>query len=164
MAYVTPGTVAAGDVATAAAWNVLVGNDVAFSPIAGAWTTFTPTLVPGWAATFTFPYAKYMQVGKTVAFMIHGVWSAVGAGSGLQINYPVTAASIYSAAGLSAKLLDGGVANYAANVAYGSTAYFSVDFIVTSAASATSGALSNSAPFTWGANDLFYVGGVYEAA
>jgi hypothetical protein len=29
MAYVTPGTVAAGDVATAAAWNVLVGNDVA---------------------------------------------------------------------------------------------------------------------------------------
>ena len=30
MAYVTPGTVAAGDVATAAAWNVLVGNDVSF--------------------------------------------------------------------------------------------------------------------------------------
>jgi hypothetical protein len=30
MAYVTPGTVAAGDVATAAAWNVLVGNDVDF--------------------------------------------------------------------------------------------------------------------------------------
>ena len=29
MAYVTPGTVAAGDVATAAAWNVLVGNDIA---------------------------------------------------------------------------------------------------------------------------------------
>jgi hypothetical protein len=28
MAYVTPGTVAAGDVATAAAWNVLVANDV----------------------------------------------------------------------------------------------------------------------------------------
>ena len=30
MAYVTPGTVAAGDVATAAAWNVLVANDVDF--------------------------------------------------------------------------------------------------------------------------------------
>ena len=29
MAYVTPGTVAAGDVATAAAWDVVVNNEIA---------------------------------------------------------------------------------------------------------------------------------------
>ncbi len=32
MAYVTPGTVAAGDVATAAAWNVVVNDVIALSP------------------------------------------------------------------------------------------------------------------------------------
>ena len=32
MAYVTPGTVAAGDVATAAAWNVLTNDVIAFRP------------------------------------------------------------------------------------------------------------------------------------
>ena len=32
MAYVTPGTVAAGDVATAAAWNVLTNDVIAISP------------------------------------------------------------------------------------------------------------------------------------
>ena len=164
MAYTAPTTHVAGETLPAADWNVLCANDVTFSPIAGAWTTFTPVNPGGWAGTFTYPYAKYMQVGKTVAFVIYGLWSGAGGGTGMNINYPVVAASTYSSASLSAKLLDSGIANYVANVTAGTTTYFSVDYIVTSAGAATTGALNNTSPFTWGTNDLFYVGGVYEAA
>ena len=65
MAYVTPGTVAAGDVATAAAWNVLVGNDVAFSPLATAWVSYTPTIAQGASTNIskTVTTARYLRVG-----------------------------------------------------------------------------------------------------
>ena len=53
MAYVTPGTVAAGDVATAAAWNVVVNDIVAFRvpPMVSATRTAAQTISN---ATWTF--------------------------------------------------------------------------------------------------------------
>jgi len=73
MAYVTPGTVAAGDVATAAAWNVLVGNDVAFSPLAAAWVSYTPTLAQGASTNIskTVQTARYLRVGTLLFINVY---------------------------------------------------------------------------------------------
>ena len=81
MAYVTPGTVAAGDVATAAAWNVLVGNDVAFSPLAAAWVSYTPTLAQGASTNIskTINTAKYLRVGTLLFVSIY--FSVTGTGT-----------------------------------------------------------------------------------
>ena len=154
---------AAGDVATAAAWNVLVGNDVATAPFFSAWTTFVP-VTTGWAATFTYPYAKYCQVGKFVAFAINGQWSAAGASSGLNIAFPVTAANSAAGASLRCYILDSGTANILAQVTVASTTQFSITAINTAGTYGVSVGIDNTNPMTWAANDSFWVGGVYEAA
>ena len=94
MAYVTPGTVAAGDVATAAAWNVLVGNDVAFSPLLDAWTNWTPTLTQTGAVTKTINSATFIQIGKLVFAEFNLVVTGSGSGlTGVTVSLPVTAKS-----------------------------------------------------------------------
>jgi len=73
--------VAAGDVATAAAWNVLVGNDIAFSPLAAAWVSYTPTLAQGASTNIskTINTAKYLRVGTLLFVNIY--FSITGTGT-----------------------------------------------------------------------------------
>jgi hypothetical protein len=57
MAYATPGTVATGDVVTASAWNVLVGNDIELNTAIGVIATKNATqAIPAATSTVvTFP-------------------------------------------------------------------------------------------------------------
>ena len=63
---------AAGDVATAAAWNVVVGDIVDHETYIGgarsAWTSWTPTVTQGASMSLSANTSKYLKIGS-VAFV-----------------------------------------------------------------------------------------------
>ena len=66
MAYVTPGTVAAGDVATAAAWNVLVGNDISLRALANVQSVILTTPVTIQATTVAYTYYDFTGLSVSI--------------------------------------------------------------------------------------------------
>jgi hypothetical protein len=105
MAYVTPGTVAAGDVATAAAWNVVVGDIVAIyqgvqrlafgtrttnysissTTLAGAADAFASDLT--WTADGTSSYRieaywPFIESAQATNALVQ-IWLVDGSGTGL---------------------------------------------------------------------------------
>ncbi len=150
---------------TAAFWNTNVrDNSLELAPFFSTWTSFTPNNPGGWAATFTWSYAKYLKVGKSVTFGIYGVWASAGGGTGMNIGYPVTAANSAAAASLRGYILDSGTAEIGAQVTAGTTTYFSLSSLRTDGTFAKSEGINNTSPMTWAAGDSIWVGGTYEAA
>jgi len=95
MAYVTPGTVAAGDVATAAAWNVVVGDivdhELYVSAIRTGLVDYTTTLAQGVSTNIskTSNLSKYCVVGKTMFIWLRIFATAAGtAGSAITVTIP----------------------------------------------------------------------------
>ena len=161
MAYVTPGTVAAGDVATAAAWNVLVGNDIAFSPIAGAWTEYTPTwtnLTVGNA----IQGSTYLQVGKTIFYSGRIDWGSTTSATATDtvVSLPVTASSRANTYRGSVYMTDSGV-----------RAWLGVCYLVNTTTmafghteSGNFGGVNSTNPFTFATNDALTWTITYQAA
>ena len=95
MAYAIPGTVASGEVATAAAWNVItndvIDHELYVSPLRAAWVSYTPTLAQGASSNIskTVNYAKYLLVGKTIWIVIRVATTAAGtSGSPITLSLP----------------------------------------------------------------------------
>jgi len=158
MAYVTPGTVAAGDVATAAAWNVLVGNDVAFSPIVGAFTSYTPSVTSITVGNGTLA-GKYLQVGKLVLISIRFILGSTSSITGsptfslpVSNSYTNSVSVFFDNTGVAAIP---GVAQIT-----GSTLYI---YAINSASTYASGAnISSTVPHTWKTNDSININAFYE--
>jgi len=95
MAWVTPTTVATGDVLTASKWNQDVqANGAALAPLFSGWTTYTPTVTQSTAVTVTTNYSKWIQVGRLVIWNFHLTASSGGsAGSILTISLPTAASA-----------------------------------------------------------------------
>ena len=138
---------------------MLVGNDVAFSPIAGAWTSWTPSRTGITIGNGT-ESARYLQVGKTVA-----------------INYKLTLGTTSSVSGDIAISLP--VANNVLTVGSASlfvtgTDWQGIIFLVSSIMYVrvleTSGTYGNykncsaTIPATWSSAAAIYASVVYEAA
>ena len=73
MAWVTPTTVATGDVLTAATWNQSVqANAAELAPFFSAWTSYTPTLAQGASTNIskTVTTARYLKVGRLVVMNV----------------------------------------------------------------------------------------------
>lgn len=163
---------AAGDVATAAAWNVLVGNDVTFSPIAGAWTSYAPALSNTWANGNATAVGYYLQVGKTVivkGYIVIGSTTTKGA-SGAQISLPVNSVALVLGAdefgpNFSGVALDTGVAAYPLSFSRASASTIS-PLVQNATGTYVSGlgAVTSVVPFAWGTGDSIQFAGVYEAA
>ena len=89
MAYVTPGTVAAGDVATAAAWNVLT-NDVinlrALANVQSTTITTSPTTVSGSMADVTGLTVTITPTTNTSKILVSGMIT-VGSSSGADVKF-----------------------------------------------------------------------------
>ena len=88
----TPRTWSAGQTVTAALMNSDVRDPLA--ALAGAWTSFTPTLDQGVSTNIakTTTYAKYIQVGKLVICQISLAITGAGtSGSWITATLPVTA-------------------------------------------------------------------------
>jgi hypothetical protein len=103
MAYVTPGTVAAGDVATAAAWNVVVGDIVDHETYVANLRTgfidYTPTLTQGATVTKTGT-SRYMVVNKLVTvYVALSITSTGTATNRIVITLPVTAKAAQAISG-----------------------------------------------------------------
>jgi hypothetical protein len=130
MAYVTPGTVAAGDVATAAAWNVVVEDiiDLAATRTANqaVWTDFTPTITQGVSVTVTKNRARFLQIGKTIYYNVSLVATTTGtSGTAIIINGLITPANTSGWASLGTGVVVVGGNRYAGTlVSFGGSAPF----------------------------------------
>ena len=122
MAYVTPGTVAAGDVATAAAWNVIT-NDIISHEARMGLQSIVPTSVTvssGSATTSTNGAVTYTSVSANGTVLLNGVFSSA------YTNYRVIAQNnaTSSTGGLQYRLAAGGTASSASDY---TTSLFYVD-------------------------------------
>lgn len=136
-----------------------------FDIIAGAWTTFTPTMSLGFALGNATYVAQYMQVGKLVVFAIEitfGTTSTYGTSMGIAL--PVTAAANARLTGLAAIFIDAGVSNYLGVVSSNSTTAMILRSAKTDAATGTAAGITSTSPFTFGTGDGVAISGFYEAA
>jgi hypothetical protein len=134
--------------------------------ITTSWTDYTPT----WSTSGTAPVlgngnlsGRYMAIGKTVFVRIHfvlGSTSTTGTGN-WRFNLPVAAASADGVV-MPATYLDNGVNWYTGlvNCEYDGN----VNYVVPLLGSSPSGAVTNTAPFTWNSGDAITINGSYEAA
>ena len=151
---------AAGDVATAAAWNVLVANDVTFSPIAAAWTTWTPSR-SGITIGNGVEQARYMLVGKTCAISYRLTLGSTSSVSGdIQISLPFAQQTVNYPFGSFGGT--GGV-DYPVDITLANTTmYFRA--INVSATYATTTNCSATIPFTWATGHSIQAAFVYETS
>lgn len=103
MAYVTPGTVAAGDVATAAAWNVLtndvIDHEIYVANLRTGFIDYTPTLTQSGTVTKTGT-SRYMIVNKLVTVNLAlNITSTGTASNRIVITLPVTAKAALAISG-----------------------------------------------------------------
>ncbi len=88
---------AAGDVATAAAWNVItndvIDHETYVAGIRTGYQAYTPTLTQSGAVTKTVTVARYIQIGKLVTVYFELIVSGAGgvASNKILISLPVTA-------------------------------------------------------------------------
>jgi len=87
---------AAGDVATAAAWNVMtndvIDHELYVSPIRSAWTSFTPTLVQSVTVAKTVETARYLVTGKLAIVQVRLTVTGTGtANNEVRIGLPSVA-------------------------------------------------------------------------
>ena len=137
----------------------------------GAWTSFTPTVTGYSSLNLTNGNAtidgKYTRIGRTICFRarwVFGSTTSFNATNGyFFLGLPVTAASSLNA-GLSASILDSGIAHYPVVplIPDSSTSALAIGGIYTNGTYATFA--QPTAMFTWGIGDTIYWGGVYEAA
>ena len=166
MAYVTPGTVASGDVATAAAWNVLVGNDIDIdtyvAPIRTGWVDYTPTLAQGASTNIakTVTYSKYIKTGKLVIWVCFLEITGSGTGgSTITVTLPVTSAIANTVAVGGGKYFDASVQGYACTATLETTTLLSL-----TADSNNGGRLGNFPNIAAAVNDQFTFTAIYPAA
>ena len=154
--------------------NLTVGGNLTVTGVttltgglaATAWTAYTPT----WTSSGTAPSlgngswsAAYQQLGKTVfvrIYLLFGSTTSAGTGN-WRITLPVAAKTVNGVV-LPATYLKNGVNWYIgmANCNYdGNTGY-----VVPLLGANPSGAVTNTAPFTWGSGDNLLINGTYEAA
>jgi len=173
MAYTVPGTVASGDVATAAAWNVItndiIDHESRIVTSESAWTTYTPT----WTAASGTPSigngtltGKYMKVGKTVFFTMYFLYGSTSSATGLvwQFTLPVAAqggsTNIEKVNSFSAIIYDANTGN-----PYTCTAWQPIDaakFRVTQ--NSNNASIGSGVPAAWAASWYMVVNGTYQAA
>lgn len=128
-----------------------------------AWTSYTPTLGNCTLGSGS-RVGYYCQIGKVCHFYITVVFGAGLAVSGqLQASLPVTAAranqyNLYGA------FLDSGSTYYQAMPGWFDTSTLFLDAVLASGTYAARQTTSSTIPFTWAANDAFYLGGTYETA
>jgi hypothetical protein len=85
----------------------LVANDITFSPIAGAWTDWTPTVTQTGAVTKTVTKARYLQVGKLVIVNFDLAITGSGTGSSsVIVSLPVTPLTAHARMVGSGQILD----------------------------------------------------------
>jgi hypothetical protein len=165
MPWTNPETFTAGQTLTAASMNIVSGNLTELAGIgAGAWTTYTPTIGNVTQGNGT-RVSKYAQAGKWVAFYVSftlGSTSSVG-GAAITVSLPVTAATVGGGV-LWGQVVDTGTQNYPMFPLWSTTTSLTLAAVNAAGTYATAAGLSTSVPFTWGNTDLFYVGGIYEAA
>jgi hypothetical protein len=91
MAFITPGTVVAGDVLTAARYNQdVVANGTELAPFFAAWTTWTPAIVQSGARTVTVTHARYLEIGKMVIAKANLTITQTGsAGNAISCSLPL---------------------------------------------------------------------------
>lgn len=126
----------------------------------GAWQTFTPVLTTG---TFTTKVGRYLQVGKTVDFLITLTRaSGDSVATGLVVNLPVTAQADINTAQINVVLGDGLIIY--AGAALVTTTNMTIYALEDAGTYIDTAALTNSIPFTWGVGDTVQIAGRYEAA
>lgn len=126
----------------------------------GAWQTFTPVVTTG---THTgAKVGRYLQVGKTVDFIIQLTWATGDNFTDLVVNLPVTAQTNILGAQINVKFVDG-LLSYMGDCLVTTTA-------ITVFAARDAGTYidsirpTNAIPFTWGVGDVVQIAGRYEAA
>jgi hypothetical protein len=165
MPWTTPETFTAGQTLTAASMNIVSENLTELAGIgSGAWTTYTPTIANLTQGNGTL-VAKYAKAGRWTAFYVSftlGSTSSVG-GAAITVSLPVTAAAI-GAGALWGQVVDTGTQNYPMFPIWASTTSLTLAAINAAGTYAVAAGLATTVPFTWGNTDVFYVGGLYEAA
>ncbi len=166
MAWTTPGTAVAGDVLTAAFYNLQVRDNFAAQfPLNATVADFVPTLSGGWLlgnATYT---AKYWQVGKMVSFFVNiTIGSTTTKGTQLLVAAPVTAAASDAFNGVVALFEDVGSLYIPAFVVPGDTTKFELGAGNASATYVSWNQTTATIPFTWVTGDKIRCGGTYLAA
>ena len=163
MAYTTPTTHVAGETLPAADWNVLCANDVAFSPLAGAWTSFTPTLSNIVAGNGVHA-SRYMQVGRMVSVFFKFTFGTTTTISGPPVfSLPVAASgNVFNVS--QCMFLDFGSNRYIGMCELDSVTNVVCHGVLTSGTYATQSTPNATVPFTWTTNDSVTVGLVYESA
>jgi hypothetical protein len=166
MAYVTPGTVAAGDVATAAAWNVVVGDivdhELYVSPIRAAWTAYNSPTQSGWSLGNGTIAAAYLKTGSVCIYAGQVTFGSTTSFTGsVRIGVPFSGGK-RNAIG-SAILVDG--TTYYHGLTYIDN---SVDAnlmgIIRSGGASSAAYVGSTTPFTWGTGDYFSWSITYEVA
>ena len=141
---------------------MLVGNDVTFAPIAGAWTSYTPTFTNltignGQRA------AAYMQVGKTVIYAGRLDWGSTTSATATDTLVSLPVAPTQTMADRSrgsVYLVDSGTRAYIGVCYMPNTT--TMGFSHTE--SGNFGGVNSLNPFTWTANDSISWTITYEAA
>jgi hypothetical protein len=165
MAWTTPGTATAGEVLTASFWNTQVrDNMVELAPFSAAWTSWTPTWTNLTVGNGILT-ARYVKVGKFVAFNLQLVFGSTTAitGTDVSASVPVSQAAangVFSGSGL---FLDTGTAVIPAFVEISGGQIY-MRGIRTDATYASWALLTTTVPFTWTTNDAIRASGIYEAA
>jgi hypothetical protein len=173
MAFTTPGTAVAGDVLTAAFWNSNVRDNLddhetrlnVLAPFSSAWTSYTPTMGGGWLLGNATTDAKYLKVGKFVAFAGQiTVGSTTTKGTTMTIALPVAAASAARMNGsMQASVVVGGVI-YNMLVNRQSTTIIEIASNLITGSYVRYTGVTATVPNTWATSDVIWFGGTYEAA
>lgn len=169
MPYVAPTSVSTGDVLTAARYNSdVVGN---WATLAGAWSTWTPTLTGITLGNGTLE-ARYLQIGKLVVFNFYFKAGSTSTFSATNFSFTLPVAARFTAdftqTAFPCVIHDAGAAVYIGiGVVGGGSASNTVCDIYAHNASGTyafAGGVNNTAPMTWTTNDKVVVHGTYESA
>lgn len=132
-----------------------------------AWQSWTPTYTNLSGGTTT--YAKYVQVGKNVFFRLKYALASTDVSGLVGFTVPVSASSDYATSGAdtiacTVEFTDTGSGFYMGAAAWGASNRIDLFAVNAGGTYASYSSTSSSVPFTWGATDVIYVAGVYEAA
>lgn len=162
---------AAGDVATAAAWNVLT-NDVidhesrilALAPSGPNWITFTSTIGNGWTLGTGTISAKYIQRGDLVGVVIEfTVGNGTKAAAIPTFTLPVNVATAYLSFA-PAFLTDAGTDDWMGQGIVNKAALGDVlgfQYMAIDGAFLKPRSVTSTAPFTWGTGDTMRTSPVF---
>lgn len=136
------------------------------SGLGAAWTAWTPSFTNLSGGTITT--ATYIQIGKTIHYVIHYTLAGANISGSVTFSPPVTAASDFNSALYpvgQATYENSGVATYMGYIAVVTTTSFRM--YVNNAASTYVTAdtvLSSTVPHTWKSGDSIRITGTYECA